>query len=229
MVGQSGSHAGRSLFVFLFDQASPRSFFFRYQTSQTHVRSGNVVVASPKGHSSFHLFSVFAKRTTLSHQWSQRVAKSLIDSFDQTRADVQPQLKQPVGSDHDSLFQRSEAAFRFLLNHLRVHQIFRRLCDGFAWTTALAGAWKLFQLPIDREQSRKVGAQPIAEEDGDATHDRSGELDQQQCRFIDARSHDRRHNQPVFWSDTLATPTGVHLRQQQDFPLHPHPPPICGG
>ena len=81
--------------VLLFDQASSRSLCFRDQTSQTHMRSGEVVIARPKENTSSHLFALFAKRPTLSHQRCQRMAETLVDSFNQTRADFQAQPQPP--------------------------------------------------------------------------------------------------------------------------------------
>ena len=122
------------------------------------MRSGKIVESVKEGNPSSHLLSVLAKPHALSGKGSKCMTKGEVYPFNEAGADRETKLFESCCPAKNSLGQGLESSFLLFLNDLPVDQVRMGLQDRIFGTTPSAGWGKAYQLVVDCNESRQIGA-----------------------------------------------------------------------
>src|SRR5215831_15062758 len=150
---------------------------------QTHVRPCEVVEDLKEDHTPPHLEAILTEAPALADQRSQCLPQGQVETFQQTRADREPECLQAFGPAAYPVDELLETALLLVLDHLAVDQLPVRLLDRLLGASRLARAWKGLQGMVDFDQCREVTAEAITEKARDAQDDGSRHLDELQGTF----------------------------------------------
>src|SRR5262245_7538507 len=142
MIRQSSGHPRCARAPLWLDQSRGIRRRLRQRQTQTHVRPCEVVERLKQGHAPAHLGAILTETPAFAHQRCQSMTQGKVETFDQTGADRESQLLQPLGATAHAIDQLLQTSFALLFDYLAIDQIGVRFLHRLLRASWLARARK---------------------------------------------------------------------------------------
>ena len=219
MIRQSRSHARGSMTPFRVNQFRGLCCLLRQGHAQAHMRPSKVVEGLKEHHAPSHLGAIFTKTPALTAQGSQGVTQREVKTLDQTGADRQSQLLQPLGATAHAVDQCLQAPFVLLFDHLAINQIGMWFLDGLLGASRLTSTRKGLQAMVDLNERRQITAEAITEKAGNPQDYGSRHPDELQGTGKRPWPDKGRQDETKFRGETDPDPLPPVLAQLGAFPV----------